>query len=407
MTVAFSKRTQLSEHTRSLEQNAFSTALSHARKDASARGTRLLDLTITNPTTAGLPYSSDAILSALSRPESCVYAPLPLGLESARTAVSQDYARRGITVSPSRIAINASTSEAYAALFKVFCDPGDEVLIPTPSYPLLEWLAAFEGITLRTYPLVYAGEWTMDTDALARAVTEKTRLIVAVSPNNPTGSFLGRDELESMLSLGLPIVCDEVFGTFPLGEKNEPRPHRVASVLEARRGLVFALSGLSKQLGLPQMKLGWIAAGGDEGDVRAAMDRLETVLDAYLSVGAPVQHALPELLTQGQLTAEAIRRRTQRNLTMVRNISAYSTHLTTLDVEGGWVATLRVPEILSDEAWALRLLAEDHVVVQPGYLFDLTRGAHLVVSLISPESDLERGMETLVARIDHELERSG
>jgi alanine-synthesizing transaminase len=403
MTVAFSRRTQLSEHTLSLEQNAFSTALSRARKDAAERGIRLLDLTVTNPTTAGLPYPSDAILPALSRPESCIYAPLPLGLESARTAVSEDYARRGIAVSSSRIALTASTSEAYAALFKVFCDPGDEVLIPTPSYPLLDWLAAFEGITLRTYPLVYAGEWTIDTAALERAVTKKTRLIVAVSPNNPTGSFLGRDELESLLSLGLPVLCDEVFGTFPLGENKAPRPHRMASVLEAHHGLVFALSGLSKQLGLPQMKLGWIAAGGDDDNVRAAMDRLETVLDAYLSVGAPVQHALPELLTHGQVTAEAIRERTRNNLTTVQKISATSTHLTALDVEGGWVATLRVPEILSDEAWALRLLADDHVVVQPGYLFDLSRGAHLVVSLLAPESDLERGMEALAHRIDREL----
>ncbi len=402
MTVTFSRRTQLSASTLVHETNAFSTALARARLEAAAEGARLLDLTVSNPTTAGLPYASDAITHALSRPESRVYAPHALGLERARSAVEDNYRRRGLAVSASRIAITSSTSEAYAALLKVFCDPGDEVLVPTPSYPLLDWLAAFEGVTLRTYPLVYAGEWSIDTSALERAITPKTRLIVTVSPNNPTGSFLGRDEFDALCATGLPIISDEVFATYPLTDHGRPRAHRLASVLEAERGLVFALSGLSKQLGLPQLKLGWIAAAGDAADVHAAMDRLETVLDAYLSVGAPVQNALGELFEHGRITADAISARTRRNLATLRSFTAKHTHLTTLDVEGGWVATLRVPEILSDEEWALRLLAEDRVVVQPGYLFDITRGAHLVVSLLTPEIEFEQGMAALTQRIDRD-----
>jgi aspartate/methionine/tyrosine aminotransferase len=282
-------------------------------------------------------------------------------------------------------------------LLKAFCDPGDEVLVPAPSYPLLAWLAAFEGVVLRTYPLEYAGRWHVDVGALARAVTPRTRLVVVVSPNNPTGSYLGREELEAMLDLGLPIVSDEVFATYPLGVAAPEQ--RVRSALEARRGLVFALSGLSKLVGLPQMKLGWIACGGDPALAARAIDHLGTVLDAYLSVGAPVQRALPELLRAGRTTADAIRRRTRANLAIVRGAVREADLLDVLDVEGGWYATLRVPETRTDEEWALRLVEEDRVHVQPGYFFDMTRGAHLVVSLLTPEETLREGLARLVARV--------
>jgi len=399
--MTFSRRTRVSDLAIPQEApNALSRAVAAARARASSAGARLLDLTVSNPTTAGLPYDAEAIAAALAKRASLVYEPQALGLPSARSAVGSEYAKSGIVVDPSRVAITSSTSEAYAVLFKMFCDPGDEVLVPVPSYPLLAWLAAFEGVSLRTYPLEYAGHWHVDVGALARAIGPRTRLVVVVSPNNPTGSFLGRDELEAMLDLGLPIVSDEVFATYPLGAAIPE--HRVRSALESRRGLVFALSGLSKLVGLPQMKLGWIACAGDEGRTVEAMERLETVLDAYLSVGAPVQHALPELLRAGTLTSDAIRARTRANLACVRTAARRAPAMSVLDVEGGWYATLRVPETRSDEEWAVGLVEEDGVYVHPGYFFDMTRGAHLVVSLLTPEEDLREGMDRIVARLARE-----
>ena len=364
-------------------------ALGRAAARARARG-NVLDLTVSNPTAAGLPYAGEAILRAIATPASLVYAPEALGLPSARAVVAAEYG-----IAPAHVAITSSTSEAYAVLFKLLCDPGEEVLVPVPSYPLLAWLAAFEGVKLVTYPLVYAGGWHVDVGALAAAVTPRTKAIVVVSPNNPTGSYLGREELAAMLALGLPMIVDEVFATYPLGTIPE---HRVRSVLEARTGLVFRLSGLSKLVGLPQLKLGWIACGGDPALLPGTIERLETVLDAYLSVGAPVQHALPALLAAGRLTADAIRARIRANLRIVRARCA-GTLVTVLDVEGGWSAILRVPETETDEEWALWLLEQDSVLVQPGYFFDLTRGAHLVVSLLTPEADLAAGIERIVARV--------
>lgn len=374
--MTFSRRTAQHDETNALTRAAA------ARAD-------LLDLTVSNPTTAGLPYDPE-LLRALAAPGALAYRPHALGLPEARAAVSADYRARGFEVPAERIAITASTSEAYAVLFKLLCDPGDEVLVPAPSYPLLGWLAAFEGVTLRTYPLSYAGTWHVDLDALARANTPRTRAIVVVNPNNPTGSYLRPHELEAMLDLGLPIVSDEVFATYPFDD----RP-RVTTVATARRGLVFALSGLSKAVGLPQLKLGWIAVGGAAH--ADAMDRLETVLDAYLSVAAPVQHALPELLARGAVTAEAIRARTRTNLRVLREHAPSCS--TVLDVEGGWYATLRVPAITTDEAWAVGLVEEAGVFVHPGYFFDMS-GTHLVASLLTPEATFAEGILRLAAHVD-------
>lgn len=368
--------------------------LGRAVGEARARG-RLLDLTVSNPTDAALPYAKDAILRALAAPEAMSYAPEALGLPAARRAVGESYAARGIPLDPAHVAITASTSEAYAALFKLLADPGDEILVPTPSYPLLDWLASFESVVLRPYPLVYAGGWHVDVAELRRAVTTRTRAIVVVAPNNPTGSFLGASELEAMLDLGLPIVSDEVFATYPLRPRESDR---VDTLLRADRGLVFALSGLSKLVALPQLKLGWIACGGERARADEAIARLDFLLDAYLSVGAPVQHALPELLRAGEVTADAIRTRTKRNLAVLREAARASGVLDVLDVEAGWYAIVRVPATETDETWALRLVREDSVYVHPGYFFDLHHGAHLVVSLLTTEGDFAEGVRRLVAR---------
>ena len=371
-------------------------ALTRAVASRRASGERVFDLTVSNPTRAGLAYDEEAIRAAISAPDALIYSPEPLGLPAARAAAAADYAAVGIDLAPSRVALTASTSEAYAVLFKLLCDPGDDVLVPAPSYPLLAWLAAFEAVELSTYPLAYAGGWHVDLGALRDAVGPRTRAIVVVSPNNPTGSYLRTDELEAMLDLGLPIISDEVFARYPLSSPNDDR---VLSVLAADRGLVFGLSGLSKLVGLPQLKLGWIACGGDEARVVDDIERLDTVLDAYLSVGTPVQHALPALLRAGERTRAAIRARTQANLETVRSLAGRAPAVSVLDVEGGWYATLRVPETQSDEEWALSLVEEDGVHVHPGYFFDMSRGAHLVVSLLTPEADLREGMARIAARV--------
>ncbi len=404
--MSFSRRTLLAADT---TPNALVRAVAQRRALAAGpgrgaiagggAGARFLDLTVSNPTSAGLPYDAPGIARALGTSRALVYEPDALGLADARAHVATEYRRQGIEVPAARVAITASTSEAYAVLFKMLCDPGDEILVPVPSYPLLGWLASFEGVVLKTYPLEYAGRWYVDIASLERAITPRTRAIVVVAPNNPTGSYLGTDELEAMLDFELPILSDEVFARYPLGP-GVPEG-RLDSALRATRGLVFSLSGLSKLVGLPQMKLGWIACGGEDARVTAAMERLELVLDAYLSVGAPVQHALSELLRVGQLTADAIRTRTRANLAVAREAAATSM-MTALDVEGGWYVTLRVPETRTDEEWALRLVEAHGVYVQPGYFFDMHRGAHLVVSLLTPEADLREGLARIASAIADE-----
>lgn len=373
---------------------------------ALAEGRALLDLTVSNPTTAGIRYDP-GLLAALAGDASRVYEPASLGLPAARATVARALSTGLVgpraEVDASRVALTASTSEAYGILFKILCDPGDEVLVPRPSYPLLSWIAAFESVELRPYPLVHAGGWHVDLAALAEAVGPRTRAIVTVNPNNPTGHYLGRSELDAMLDLGVPIVSDEVFAGYPLraneaGKLAVPEG-RVATVLEATRSLVFSLSGLSKPCGLPQLKLGWIAVAGEALLADAAMRRLELVLDAYLSVASPVQHALPDLLDAGVTIRAAISARTRHNLEVARGLIRAAPSASLLEVEGGWYATLRVPETLTDEAWAEALVDQASVIAHPGYFFDMPRGAYLVVSLLTPEPIFREGFERIAATI--------
>ena len=378
--------------------NPLARAVRDARARAADGGHALLDLTASNPTSAGIPYATTEILAALADPRGLLYEPEPLGIASARAAVARDWTARGTAMDPSRIALTASTSEAYAVLFKVLCDPGDEILVPAPSYPLLGFLAAFESVSLKPYPLVYAGGWHVDLDALKSAIGARTKAIIVVTPNTPTGSYLGVHELDAMLDLGLPIVSDEVFATYPLRGSGPPEG-RIASVATASRGLVFALSGLSKLAGLPQMKLGWIGVSGEASLVANAMARLELVLDAYLSVAAPVQHALPTLLATRSATEQAIRARTARNLETLQSAMKSAPTASVLEVEGGWYAIVRVPDVKTDEEWTLELVTRDGVHVQPGYFFDMGRGAHLVVSLLTPEATFAEGITRVAARV--------
>ncbi len=368
------------------EPNALSLALERARRS----GRRVLDLTLSNPTLAGLPYANDAILGALSDPRGLRYEPESFGLMPAREAVAACFAERGLTVDPSRIALTASTSEAYGFALKLLCDPGDEVLVPAPSYPLLEHLAAFESVRLARYPLRYDGAWHVDLDELPRCVGDRTRAVVVVSPNNPTGSYLKRDELAALEQLGLPVISDEVFAGYPLSED----PRRADSALEANDVLVLALGGLSKLAALPQMKLAWAAVGGPPELVNEALGRLELIADAYLSVGTPVQLALPALLATRVAAEQAIRERCRDNLEALRSALDGSA-ATVLHVEGGWYAVVRLPAIRSEEEWVLALLERHDVLVQPGWFYDFGTEPFVIVSLLTPGKELRDGARRL------------
>jgi alanine-synthesizing transaminase len=354
----------------------------------------LLDLTLSNPTRASLPYESDAILSALARPGALVYEPAPFGLASAREAVARDLSAHGPPVDPARVVLTASTSEAYAFLFKLLCDPGDEVLVPRPSYPLFEHLARLESVEAVPYRLAYDGAWHVDLPSVRAAITARTRAVVTVSPNNPTGSYLKSSELAEVAALGLPIVSDEVFARYPL----RTDATRARSALEADGALVFALGGLSKLAALPQAKLAWMAVGGEPTRVDAALARLEVIADAFLSVAAPVQHGLPALLTSRAVTEDAIRDRAVRNLAWLASAVAGSA-VSLLDAEGGWYATLRLPRTRDEQAWALAFLEQDGVHVHPGHFFDFDEEAYVVVSLLTPEAMLREASERILARV--------
>jgi alanine-synthesizing transaminase len=380
-----------SRASRDLSHNALAIALARAR--AAARP--ILDLTESNPTRAGIAYDADAILAALATPDSLRYEPAPFGLPIARESVARDLSARGPHMDPSRVVLTASTSEAYAFLFKLLTDPGDEVLVPSPSYPLFEHLARLESVRGVPYRLAYDGAWHVDLQSVRRALTPRTRAIIAVNPNNPTGSFLKRDELAALASLGLPLVGDEVFGEFSLRDDAARAP----SVLAASGApLVFSLGGLSKSAALPQMKLAWIAVGGEPEPVDSALARLEVIADAFLSVGAPVQHALPAIFATRATAVDAIRRRTRANLASLRTTVA-GTAASLLDVEGGWYATLRLPRTQTEEQWAVELLEEDGVHVHPGHFFDFEEEAYVVLSLISPEAELQEGTKRIVTRV--------
>ncbi|HWL88333.1 MAG TPA: pyridoxal phosphate-dependent aminotransferase, partial [Polyangiaceae bacterium] len=372
--------------------NALTVALSRMR----ATGRAILDLTVSNPTDADIPYDAERILAALARPEALLYEPHAFGLGRAREAVAREVSiSAGVEIDPAHVVLTASTSEAYAFLLKVLCDPGDEVLVPRPSYPLFEHLFAFEAVRLIPYPLAYDGAWHIDLAALTalaalrRARGPRVRAVLVVSPNNPTGSFLKRSELEALGALGLPIISDEVFASYVL----EDDPARTRSVLESRDALVFSLGGLSKLAALPQMKVAWTVARGPEPLVREALARLELIADTFLSVGTPVQHALPALLAARGPTHDAIVARTRGNLAHLRTALAQAASpATLLRAEGGWYATLRLPRTQSEEAWVLELLERDGVYVHPGAFFDFADEAFVVLSLLTPTSVFAEGV---------------
>ena len=373
-----------------LEWDAHPNPLSTLLAEKRATGAPILDLTESNPTRAALDYPREELLTALADPRALHYDPDPRGLLSARKAVSEYYVQRGVEVPASRILLTASTSEAYSYLFKLLTDPGDEILVPRPSYPLFDYLAAMESIAVRQYPLRYDGVWHIDFPALASAITSRTRAIIVVNPNNPTGSYLKRAEWERLQTVGLPILSDEVFSDFSFS----PDPERITTLAAQNSVLTFSMSGLSKIAGLPQMKLGWIVASGP--DHFAALNGLEWIADTYLSVSTPVQLALPRILTAAAPVQEQIRAQTASNLQHLRKNLLAASPCRCLTVEGGWYAVLEVPRIRTEEDWVLQLLAEKDVLVQPGFFYDFESEAFLVLSLLTPPAIFAEGLRRIL-----------
>ena len=376
----------------SLAPNALSLAVAAKRR----QGATVIDLTESNPTRVGLSYPPD-LLAPLSNAAGLEYDPQPLGLWPARTAVAADFRRRGIVISADRVALTASTSEAYGLLFKLLCDAGDSVLVPRPSYPLFEHLTRLESVEAVPYDLEYHGSWRIDLESIQRVAGPRVKVLLIVSPNNPTGSFLHRDDWAVLSELsakrGWTIIGDEVFADYAL----DAAPH-ATHVLADSDVLALSLGGLSKSAGLPQVKLGWIGFGGPVSTVDDVMAAYEMVADTYLSVSTPVQVAAPSLIERGAAIRSQIQARIATNLASLRKQAAAHASAGVLRVEGGWSAVLQVPAVRSEEALALELLEQDDVLVHPGYFFDFPREAFVVVSLLVDPARFDAAIARLLAR---------
>lgn len=342
-----------------------------------------VDLTVSNPTACGFVSPPD-LLAPLADPAGLSYQPSPLGLTVAREAVSDLASRFGTPVSPSKIVLTASTSEAYTFLFKLLCDPGESVLVPAPSYPLFEHLARLEGVLATPYHLREEGGWSLDIDELA-AAPAAVKAVTVVHPNNPTGSLVQDQDAAALERLcaarGWALIADEVFLPFPLEAVRRP-----FSFTGRRTALTFALGGLSKLAALPQLKAAWILASGPSAACQAALERLEFIADAFLSVATPVQHALPRLLQHAPGVGNDILVRCRRNLAALRAALHTLPAVSVPPVDGGWSAVVRVPDLGSEEELVLHLLEHFGVAVHPGYFFDFPRDGYLVVSLL-PQAD--------------------
>lgn len=385
----FSKRTAWN-----LEPNPLSEALANRLSS----GKPVIDLTESNPTKGGFYFEAKQILRALSHPASLHYDPVPQGLLPARNAVADYYRARSCAINANDIFLTTSTSEAYSFLFRTLCNPGDELLIPQPGYPLFNFLADIQDVTTVRYPLIYDYGWQIDFHALQRAITPRTRGIIVVNPNNPTGHFCKADDMDRLnqlcLERELALIADEVFLDFSIGEDLLP------SFASNNNALTFTMSGLSKISGLPQMKVAWLIATGPEALKQQAVARLEMIADTYLSMNTPMQLALPVLLELRHKFQQQCAVRTRSNLAQLDKLLSTQKLCTRLNLEGGWYAILRVPVTGSDEELALELLNTRGVYVHPGHFYDFPTDGYLLVSLITPELAFADGIEALVTLID-------
>jgi alanine-synthesizing transaminase len=380
-----------------LSPNRFTQALEEVRlAGTEVGGKKILDLSASNPTRIGLRYNEQAILGALASPRSIDYDPQSKGLRGAREAVTNYYRDdHGVRdLDPEHLVLTSSTSEGYSFVFGLLCNPGDELLVPKPSYPLFDFLADLEDVKLAPYPLIYDHGWQMDFPSLERAVTSRTRGVVLVHPNNPTGSYVQAHELAMLNAFcrehKLALIVDEVFLDY--AHEGKKRPSFVAN----EEVLTFTLSGLSKISALPQMKVAWVAVSGRDAEVDAAMSRMEVIADTYLSMNAPMQWAMPVLLQQRENIQEQLMDRVLGNLAELDRQLARQKTCQRLAVEGGWYAVLRVPVTRTDEELAIALLREKSVLVHPGHFYDFPGDGHLVLSLITPEDEFAEGIRRVI-----------
>jgi len=360
-----------------------------------AAGTPILDLTASNPTQCDFHYDTAAILDAFRKPEALTYDPQSKGLLPAREEVSRYYLRDHRTVvNPESIVLTTSTSEAYSYVFRLLCNPHDEILVPKPSYPLFDFLADLQDVTLIPYALEYAHGWFIDFHSVIRALTPRTRAILLVHPNNPTGSYLQAEEILRLHKLcrerNLALVVDEVFLDYSF--VTVPR----ATFAANHESLTFTLSGLSKIAALPQMKVAWVVTTGPDSLVYPALERLEVIADTYLSLNAPTQWAFPALFEQRHSLQPQILQRVHENHAHLRAFVSQHTPWEVLDADGGWYAVLRLPPGLSDEDFAITLLQTHHVLVHPGHFYDFSGEDYLVISLLTPRDAFHDGISRLI-----------
>jgi aspartate/methionine/tyrosine aminotransferase len=382
-----------------LEPNPLSKALA----DRLSSGGPVIDLTESNPTKCSFYFEAERILGALSHPASLHYDPVPQGLLAARNAVVDYYRARDCAVDVNDIFLTTSTSEAYSLVFRTLCNPGDEVLIPQPGYPLFNFLADIQDVATVPYPLIYDYGWQTDLHALRRAITPRTRAIIVVNPNNPTGHFCKADDMHRLNQVcaehDLAIIADEVFLDFSFGKDTLP------TLASNNKALTFTMSGLSKISGLPQMKVAWLIATGPETIKQKAVARLEMIADTYLSMNTPVQLALPALLELRHNFQQQCLARTQTNLDYLDKALSVQKLCTRLNLDGGWYAIVKVPVTGSDDDLALELLNTRGVYVHPGHFYDFPADGYLVVSLITPELPFATGIEALVAMVGEKFRK--
>lgn len=370
--------------------------LSELLEKRRASGNPILDLTVSNPTECGFHYPENEILSALQNKEVLQYHPNPRGLSSAREAVVQYYREKGIVINAENVFLTASTSEGYSMLFQLLCNAGDSVLAPQPSYPLFDYLAQVNDVSLRHYQLRYEYEWHIDIQSIRENISPNTKAIILVHPHNPTGMFLKKGEFATIKTIaqqhGLALIVDEVFIDFRFTDDVNTQP----SLTGEKEVLTFTLNGISKSCGLPQMKLGWMVVSGEHRAVSEASERLEILCDTFLSVNTPVQIALPELMRQSQNVRQQIINRITSNYGFLKQ-SFVNTSCSVLAAEGGWYGILRVPETTSDEGWAIELLGKKGIYVHPGYYYDFQKGSFLVVSLLPEPSVFSSAVSALTS----------
>ncbi len=376
----------------SLGPNALAVAIDRMR----ASGTPFIDLTVTNPTSVGIAYPQE-LLAGLGSTEALTYAPEPFGMKSAREAVAREASRPGRPVSSDRVVLTSSTSEAYSLLFKLLCNSGDEVLIPQPSYPLFDLLSRLEDVRAVPYQLQEHSRWSIDRASVERALTPRTRAILVVSPNNPTGSITTEEDAAWLGEIcgkrAIAVISDEVFADYQIKESSASSARSATPAC-----LSFLLGGLSKSAGLPQVKLGWIVVDGPEALVVGALERLEMICDTYLSVSTPVQVAAASLIEGGAAVRAAIQDRIRRNLATLGTLVAGHADVTLLEPEAGWSAVIQVPATEPEEELVLRLLKDRRVLVHPGYFFDFSREAFLIVSLLPEETVFVDGVARVLRR---------